>query len=149
MTQDEYAEYRPLLDRAYADEMVQAGEWLPDEAVGRANENHAEMLPDGVATPGMLLLVAETDADGVVGRVWIELEHSGGPEAWIDDIEIDAQFRGRGLGRELLAAAEQVVRERGISRIGLNVHAWNEVARRLYASSGYELTSVRMRKSLD
>jgi GNAT superfamily N-acetyltransferase len=149
MNDEEYAEYRPRLARDFADEMVEAGEWLREEALRRATEGHDRRLPEGLATPGMVILVAETDSDGVVGRVWIELEHNDSPEAWINDIEIDAPFRGRGHGRELLIAAEEVVRGRGIPQIGLNVFAWNETARRLYASSGYEVSSMRMRKSLD
>lgn len=59
-----------------------------------------------------------------------------------------AAHRGGGYGRALLAAAEEELRHRGAPAVGLNVVGHNEVALRLYASSGYRVTSPQMLKEL-
>jgi ribosomal-protein-alanine acetyltransferase len=44
---------------------------------------------------------------------------------------------GRGLGRQLLAAAEERAKERGCGRLRLEVRADNRAAQRLYEKAGY------------
>jgi GNAT superfamily N-acetyltransferase len=127
---------------------VRAGNWSPSEAEHLAAQQTDELLPDGVDTPGMLLLVAETADDGVIGIVWIELEHRQTTGAWIHDIEVVPLQRSRGFGRALLRAAEREVEKRGGGSIALNVFGDDRVARQLYESSGYDVTSVFMRKKL-
>jgi GNAT superfamily N-acetyltransferase len=56
--------------------------------------------------------------------------------------------QGKGYGRALLQAAEQQAARHGSKAIGLNVFGTNTVARRLYESSGYQITSMNMRKEL-
>jgi ribosomal protein S18 acetylase RimI-like enzyme len=46
-----------------------------------------------------------------------------------------------------LEAAEREAQRRGGDAIGLNVLGGNDPARRLYEPSGYQVTSVQMRKS--
>lgn len=55
----------------------------------------------------------------------------------IDDLYVHAEFRSRGVGTELLKAAEQVTQERGYRQIGLAVGKSNLGARALYQRCGY------------
>ena len=68
--------------------------------------------------------------------------------AFIWDIAIVAEYRGRGYGRAALQALEPLVRELGYDSIGLHVFGDNEVARQLYRSVGYMETDVSMQKRL-
>ena len=95
------------------------------------------------------MLVAETAREGAIGSVWIELQHRRTTSAWIYDIVIVPEQRGRGYGRALLRAAEREVERHGVKSIALNVFDRNTAAHHLYGSSGYEVTSLSMRKRLD
>lgn len=151
MTEEEFAGYRGRLAREYAEEHVKAGNWAPEEALARSEAELDKLLPEGVASPDALVLTA-TDRDGVpLGVLWIGLKHpTGAPDtAWIYDIEVFAEHRGRGLGRALLSAAEREVARQGIGKLGLNVFGSNEVARRLYDSAGYVVTTQQMQKRLE
>jgi ribosomal protein S18 acetylase RimI-like enzyme len=75
-------------------------------------------------------------------------EPPGRAGAWIYDIEIVRERRGEGYGRRLLRAVEQLAAERGATTIGLNVFGGNAVARGLYESCGFEVSSLQMRKAL-
>ena len=147
MTVAEFETYRARLVPEYAAAHVRAGDWTAEQAEALAAREIDNLLPSGPDSPGMLLLVASTAGGGPVGLVWVALDRRPG-EAWIYDIEVNAEHRGQGYGRALLEAAEQEAARRGSKGIGLNVFGPNTVARRLYESSGYEITAINMRKDL-
>ncbi len=80
--------------------------------------------------------------------IWLGLRNGVGPDWWIYDIEIDPAFRGTGLGRPTLAAAQEFVLAQGGTRLGLNVFGPNAVARHLYEAAGYTVSSIQMFKDL-
>jgi ribosomal protein S18 acetylase RimI-like enzyme len=145
MTQEEFRVYRRRAIREYAAENIRADNWNPADAEQRAARETDELLPDGVETAGMVLLVGET-AGGVVGLVWVGPAPAERPGWWVYDIEIVPAQRGRGYGRALLEAAEREAQRRGAESIGLNVFGGNDAARGLYESSGYEVAATHMRK---
>ena len=95
MTEAEFAQWQDVLAEAYADEQVQSGNWAPDEALDRARESNATLLPLGRDTPGMLLLTALRPDGAPVGRIWLAVEHPRGtPDcAYLYDIEVDEPHR--------------------------------------------------------
>ena len=56
-----------------------------------------------------------------------------------------AEYRGRGIGRPLLAATIADARRYGLERIELDVFASNTRARRLYEALGFEAAGLRRR----
>jgi len=150
MTSVEFGAVRDRLVSEYAAEKVATGEWAPATAEVRAADETDRLLPEGVDTPGARMLMAETAGGETVGFVWLALErHPGaGGGAWIYDIEVWPEFRSRGFGRSLLAAAEAEAAGQGVDSIGLNVFGTNLVARRLYESAGYVVAALQMTKPL-
>jgi ribosomal protein S18 acetylase RimI-like enzyme len=148
MTAQEFAVFRERAVAGYAEQQVRAGEWPAGRAEQLAAEQTDSLLAKGVETPNVLLVSAETQEGVVVGRAWLALAETVREGAWLYDIEIEPSHRGRGYGRALLAALEELALSHGASEIGLNVFAENSAARGLYESSGYEATSLHMRKRL-
>jgi ribosomal protein S18 acetylase RimI-like enzyme len=148
MTAIEFARFRDRAIKEYAASHVRAGDWPAETAAESAAKETDDLLPDGVDTAGMLLLVAERANGDVVGSVWIALQRPGIQGAWIYDIEIEAEHRGQGFGRMLLEAAELEMQRRGAESVALNVFGANAPARRLYESAGYDVASLQMRKVL-
>jgi ribosomal protein S18 acetylase RimI-like enzyme len=147
MTQEEFDVYRRRSISEYAAEHVRAGNWSAEEAEQRAEQETDDLLPNGVDTPGMVLLVGET-AGEAVGLIWVGIAPKQRAGWWIYDIEIVPEQRRRGYGRALLEAAEREVEKRGGDSVGLNVFGGNVLATSLYESSGYQVTAIHMRKSL-
>jgi ribosomal protein S18 acetylase RimI-like enzyme len=84
-----------------------------------------------------------------VGTLWMGRPLSGDGDTWyIFDIEIAKDMRGRGFGRAAMEAAEVWTRERGGSRVALNVFGPNLTARALYDSLGYEVLATSMFKDI-
>lgn len=150
MTASEFDTFRARLITGYAADHVRAGDWPVAGAEELAAREVDQLLPNGVETPGMLVLSAETATGELVGHVWVALEFRPGSDSggWIYDIEVASHQRGRGYGRALLRAAEDEAARNGVAVIGLNVFGVNATARRLYESAGYEVTSLQMRKQL-
>ncbi len=148
MTAAEFETYRARLVPEYAAEHVRAGHWTADQAETLAAAQVDDLLPAGPDTPGMLVRIASTAGGEPVGLVWVGLDRPRPGAAWIYDIEVNAEHRGKGYGRALLRAAEQEAARQGSQAIGLNVFGPNTVARRLYESSGYQVTAMNMRKEL-
>jgi ribosomal protein S18 acetylase RimI-like enzyme len=61
------------------------------------------------------------------------------PAAYIHTIEVVAEWRGQGVGGELLDRVEQSARDAGAKAIWLHVDTQNAAAIRLYESHGYEM----------
>ncbi len=80
-------------------------------------------------------MVAEIEGS-IVGSA-VVLWRKGGPAARLYSITIGKEHRGKGLGRELLEAAEEAAWEHGCTRMSLEVRTDNQAALGLYESSGY------------
>jgi GNAT superfamily N-acetyltransferase len=141
-------EYGVFIERAmafYVDDMVRAG-IDPDVAQAKADKDLPQLLPDGLATRNHFMYAVEDDGR-FAGYLWLcdrdgELGHS----LFVYAVEIDEEFRGRGLGRAAMVFAEEEARRLGIAKVALNVFGGNDAARRLYLSLGYAETAVHMEK---
>lgn len=105
-----------------------------------------------VADPGHgRVLVAELEGR-MVGMVSIQLTVStalGAPAAILEDLIVDPQCRGAGIGSTLLASAIEQAEALGCRRITLLVDADNADAQRLYERHGFlPSTMVPMRRFL-
>ena len=155
LREDELPRYRESAQLSYAVSIEQNGGMPGDLAREKARRDFEALWPDGrPAVDHCVYAVEEAatveEAAMGVGYLWLaERDNQGRRVIWIYDIEIDEQFRGRGLGREAMRLAEQEARARGVARVELNVFGGNEVARSLYRSLGYEESAVWMGKDLE
>lgn len=56
----------------------------------------------------------------------------------VQSLRVHPNHRGQGIGTQLLAAAEELVRQRGFSRICISAGVENHGARRLYERFGFQ-----------
>ena len=100
------------------------------------------------------VLVAEVD-DHVVGYVTImakvSSEEIGAGDVefgLVTDIVVLQSYRGTGLGKELLAAAEAYARANGVKWLRIGALAANDAARTMYSSMGFAGLYVELEKDL-
>lgn len=65
---------------------------------------------------------------------------------FISSIGVDEQFRGQGIGKKLLAFAEQMLKEKGIKILEIDVYTFNKAADNLYNKAGFEDIKCYKRK---
>jgi GNAT superfamily N-acetyltransferase len=81
----------------------------------------------------------------VVGMVTAQLLIStaeGGTVALVEDMVVDSHYRGRGIGRRLMAAIEDWSRERGAKRLQLIADRTNFSALDFYDKIGWRPTRM-------
>ena len=146
-------EFQAYLARAvddYAQEHVQAGNWLPEEAHQKSAQEFAHLLPDGIASQDQHLFSIEEGSSGMkIGMVWFAVNRRGSHlSAFIYDFIIDEAYRGQGYGRQALAALDAQAASMGIESIALHAFAHNPTAIALYQKMGYAITDVHMSKQI-
>jgi ribosomal protein S18 acetylase RimI-like enzyme len=135
--------------RGYASDMVRVGTWPAEGAEARAESRFARVVPAGRATAGHEFRSIMNDAGETVGALWFAPDGEiGRGTAFIWDIVIRPEYRGRGYGRAAREALEAFVGALGYDAIRLHVFGDNDAAHHLYRSVGYSETDVSMVKRL-
>lgn len=80
------------------------------------------------------------------GPVYLRPERRA--HAYVKELYVHEEMRGRGLGQRLLHEAERIARQRGYRRLMLSVVAGNEIALRAYARFGLVPNSLDLVKEL-
>lgn len=91
------------------------------------------------------LYVADTD-NGIAGLLIIR-EYAD--HLLLDNVAVDPAFQGRGVGRALIAFAEDRAREAGFTEIRLYTHAKMIENQKLYAALGYRETGRHEQDGFD
>jgi ribosomal protein S18 acetylase RimI-like enzyme len=132
-------ELRPLGRDDFTDALALARELYALDADADVEPHRApyeSLVNDVDATP--FLALAEGEAVGlIVHRLRRRLNHATF-EGWISDLVVREPFRGRGIGRALLAAAMAEWRLRGGHQMQLEVAHARSAARALYEAAGFE-----------
>ena len=147
MTRAEFEEWLPRQTATYAEMIAASGAMTAAAAREKAERDTSRYFGGGFATPGQFVFRIMA-GEVAVGWLWLAVP---GPDpdplmAWVFEVEIEAAFRGRGYGRAAMRLAEDEARARGMTSLGLNVHGQNTVARSLYDSLGYQVTTQQMKK---
>ena len=81
------------------------------------------------------------DADGIpTGMLTVAVYHTAtGSKAWIEDVTVDENFRGRGYGKKIVEHAIEFIRNSGVDALSLTSNASRVAANELYQKSGFEL----------
>lgn len=101
--------------------------------------------------PGSYIFIAEDDDGTPVALLHLQKGQdmlSGKPTMHISDLAVPASHEGRGIGRALLAWAEDWAREHGAAALTLNVFPGNTRARALYERNGYQTDLLRLVRPL-
>lgn len=129
----------------------------PDSSAEEHGLEVIAILEDKAAlTMPLVVLVAETDEHQVVGFLEVDLRsHADGcnparPVGYIEGWYVEENYRQQGVGKRLVAAAEDWARSHGCLEIASDTWIDNEVSQRAHASLGYEVVDrcVHYRKTL-
>jgi GNAT superfamily N-acetyltransferase len=124
--------------------------WRDPEAVLDAVRS---WVRDAVASTeeGHAVFVAENRSGRLVGLVGVGrcTHFSGAVDGYVGELVVSEDHEGQGVGRALMAAAEQWAVERGLTRMTLETGAGNAGARAFYRRLGYVEEEVRLTRRLE
>ena len=95
-------------------------------------------LDEIVRSSATCLLVARDAEERVLGMLTLVLFRiPTGVRAWIEDVVVDQQARGRGVGQKLTSLALRIARDRGARTVELTSRPSRLAANRMYQKLGF------------
>ena len=98
------------------------------------NDPYAD-LARALASPTSTVLAAQDEGGRLLGTAMVGHD---GHRGWVYYLAVDPGLRGNGLGRQLMHASEQWLRERGVPKVNLMVRTTNHAVLAFYAALGFE-----------
>jgi ribosomal protein S18 acetylase RimI-like enzyme len=81
------------------------------------------------------VLVSESEAGGIAGSVMVGHD---GHRGWLYYVAVAPDLQGNGIGRQMVAAAENWLRQRGVVKVHLLVRETNTKVVSFYEQLGFE-----------
>lgn len=144
LQQEEFEQFLEREIRAYAEHHVKNGNWSPEGALERSRAEFEHYLPDGIFSKDQYLY-SIIDGSTKVGVLWVEVKEQ---KAFIYEFVIDEALRGKGYGKQALAAMDEELKSKNVESVGLHVFGDNIAAQELYRKAGFQITGIHMKKSL-
>lgn len=121
------------------DEIVDAFVRLTPQLSSSSPPPTREQLEEIVTSEATHLLLARGDDGTIIGSLTLVLFRiPTGLRAWIEDVVVDGEARGQGVGEALNRYAIDVAAERGARTVDLTSRPSREAANRLYVRLGFE-----------
>lgn len=136
MKQGEEDEVRSLLAKlSFEDQALWRKQIKPvDEHLAEASEIAISEELEG----RNVILVAEAD-DKIIGLCWCSIVDRGiDKQAEIAEFYVEREYRGKGVGRELLAAAKRLFVNEKVEVAFVWTHYGNTTAIKLYENAGFK-----------
>jgi ribosomal protein S18 acetylase RimI-like enzyme len=134
-------------------EVAEAVRRLLPQLSSSAEPPSDDEVTEVVKGPATALFIARDDTaeDGgaplgkIVGMLTLVMFRlPTGLRAWVEDVVVDADRRGRGIGEALLTAAVEEAAKRGAKTLDLTSRPTREAANRLYQRVGFELRETNV-----
>lgn len=139
-TAGDLPELHALVERAYRGETARAG-WSHEADLLKGPRTSQEELAEFLADPVRHLLVWRDE--GAI-RACVLLWEKGGGLVYLGMLTVEPGLQGGGLGKRLLAAAEDFARERlGAARMEMQVFERRQELLSFYERRGFRLTGER------
>jgi len=118
----------------------------------QTERGYASYLGSQLGQAHTVILVAEHEGQ-FCGYAWGSLEGVDymalrGPAGVLQDLIVDADSRGRGVGGLLLQATLAALQQIGATQLVLSTAARNESAQRLFARHGFRPTMIEMTRDV-
>ncbi|MEV4013376.1 GNAT family N-acetyltransferase [Nonomuraea angiospora] len=126
--------------------------WRDPEGARRAARQWlAGSLAAAEARRGAVFVAVDSGEPQVVGVVSVQRQQhfTGAMDAYVGELAVHPRAVRTGVGRRLMAAAEDWARQQGLRNLTLETGAANTTARRFYAALGYLEEGVRLTRSLE
>jgi ribosomal protein S18 acetylase RimI-like enzyme len=142
MQQEDYDRLIESEIAGYAADHVRNGNWPEEGSLERSRQEFEFLLPQGIHTPNHCLW-SLMDGDEKVGFLWVQVKDN---KAFIYDFLIHGEFRGKGYGKQALAAMDEKLQSMNVESVGLHVFGDNITAQELYKKMGFQITGIHMQK---
>ena len=148
MSKEEFVFYFENKVARYADVLSENSyEYGNEDFYLKAKTQLTNILPKGIETPNHHLFNLNLE-NQVIGYVWIKVEKEK-KSAILYEIYIFEEYRGKGLGTEVMTSVEAWLEQEDIHFFKLHVFGSNTRARKLYEELGFGIAGINMVKTIN
>jgi 2-amino-4-hydroxy-6-hydroxymethyldihydropteridine diphosphokinase len=138
-----------LLAEASASELEAINRLLP-QLSSSAKALSAEALKALIASPHTFIYIIKDENHATQGMASLCLCTSPtGTKAWVEDVVVEKECRGRGYARALLQHLKQESKRLGVKSLNLTSRPERQAANALYRSEGFELRTTNVYRLRD
>jgi len=113
-----------------------------DQSAGVLTEEKFKSI---LRSEGTHFFVAESDTGKIIGILSAVVYHiPTGTKFWIEDVVVDYEFRGKGIGKALMIKAMDLARTQGAKAVDLTSRPSRAAANRLYQELGFKLRETNV-----
>jgi len=114
---------------------------------------YGRYLVSQIGVSDTLVMVADLGGK-VVGYIYADIEGTSwkdlrGPCGYVHDVYVDESARQQGAGRQLMRAAIDWMRGKGMTQVVLDTKTKNEHAKQLFTALGFRPTMIEMTLDLE
>ncbi|MFL5737101.1 MAG: GNAT family N-acetyltransferase [Actinomycetota bacterium] len=137
--------------RESSTELVEAFRRLVPQLSETAEVPDAAKIQNIVSSDSTFLLIARSEEKRIIGMLTlVTFVIPTGTRAWIEDVIVDDEQRGRGIGTALVEEALRLAAESSARTVDLTSRPDREVANRLYERMGFRKRATNVyRRDLD
>ncbi len=106
-------------------------------------------LEEIIVSDSTTLLISSEDKEGlhITGSLSLAFYKTpSGHHAWIEDVIVDEQFRGRGIGKALVNKALEIAQKKNADSVNLTSMPARVAANKLYIQTGFKQRKTNVYK---
>lgn len=155
MNSDEFRVYSKWSAKAYAEHLMKSGdEKFKFKALRAAKSEFKDIYPDGADSADNYLYVVVNENNEKIGVIGYQKSPFEANAAFVTENVIKEEYRGKGYGKSAFIRIQEDAREKGFSKMVLNVFKHTPVSYAMYEKNGFEAIedyggSVIMEKTLN
>lgn len=139
MTEQDFEQFMEKSSDLYAQDLIKATGMTLAQARQRISKQRSVIIPNGLRTENVFFMkIHDSETKERVGSIWWGVFPSHNT-AFIIDIYVDDNFRGKGLGSETISEVIKTAKEYAIGDLSLHVFRHNPRAKQLYERIGFKV----------
>ncbi len=125
--------------KRFSEKLYEAVVKLLPEVTSEREVPSKQFFKSILASENVHFFIAELDDRQIAGMLTIGTYNTpSGMKVWIEDVVVDKERRGEGIGKELMLAAVDYSRSLGADMVQLTSRPSRTAANRLYRNLGFE-----------
>lgn len=140
MDNDEFRVYSKWSVKAYAEHLIKSGdERFRFKALKAAKSEFRDIFPDGADSADNYLYIVVNEKEEKIGVIGYQKSPFEENAAFITENVIKEECRGKGYGKSAFIKLQEDAREKGFSKMVLNVFKHTPVSYAMYEKNGFNV----------
>ncbi|MBQ2694937.1 MAG: GNAT family N-acetyltransferase [Clostridia bacterium] len=140
MNSDEFRVYSKWSVKAYAEHLIKSGdERFRFKALRAAKSEFRDVFPEGADSANNYIYIVVNEKNEKIGVIGYQKSPFEENAAFVTENVIKEEYRGKGYGKSAFVKLQEDAREKGFSKMVLNVFTHTPVSYAMYEKNGFKV----------